>query len=97
VTPISGEVLERLAVPHGKIVSGLESNGEDLLFCGSGTSGKVRAVWRPRRRSPEGIRPAATRAKRGVLPRVGATRTQRRRAMRPGVVLTAPRPDYVGG
>jgi glutamine cyclotransferase len=46
----SGAVLERLALPKGKIVSGLESNGADLFYCGGGTSsGKVRAVRRPKR------------------------------------------------
>jgi hypothetical protein len=29
-------------------VSGLESNGSDTFFCGGGSSGKVRAVRRPR-------------------------------------------------
>ena len=28
-------------------VSGLESDGADLFFCGGGTTGKVRAVRRP--------------------------------------------------
>ena len=46
----SGEVLERLALPNGKMVSGLESNGADLFYCGGGaSSGKVRAVRRPKR------------------------------------------------
>jgi streptogramin lyase len=49
VDPKSGEVLERLAMPDGKIVTGLEADGEDLFFCGGGTSGKVRAVRRPKR------------------------------------------------
>jgi glutamine cyclotransferase len=48
VDPESGEVLERLAMPPGLGVSGLEARG-DLFFCGGGTSGKVRAVRRPRR------------------------------------------------
>jgi len=50
IDPESGEVLERLAMPDGKIVTGLEADGEDLFFCGGGTSGKVRAVRRPKRR-----------------------------------------------
>jgi hypothetical protein len=29
-------------------VSGLESNGADLFFCGGASSGKVRAVRRPK-------------------------------------------------
>jgi glutamine cyclotransferase len=47
----TGEVLERLEMPPGVNVSGLESNGRDLFFCGGGPSGKVRAVRRPKRRS----------------------------------------------
>lgn len=48
VDPKSGEVLEQVDMPPGLIVSGLESNGRDTFFCGGGTSGKVRAVARPR-------------------------------------------------
>jgi glutamine cyclotransferase len=51
VDPRTGEVLEQLAMPPGVAVSGLESDGGDLFFCGGGNSGKVRAVRRPRRRS----------------------------------------------
>ncbi len=46
--PASGAVLERLAMPAGTGVSGLESDGADLLYCGGGPSGKVRAVRRPK-------------------------------------------------
>src|ERR1700733_15135848 len=49
IDPQSGKVLERLEMPPGPIVSGLESDGADQFFCGGGTSGKVRAVRRPRR------------------------------------------------
>jgi glutamine cyclotransferase len=49
VDPQSGAVLERLAMPGGTGVSGLESDGADLLYCGGGGSGKVRAVRRPGR------------------------------------------------
>ena len=49
VNPQSGEVLERLHMPPGTGVSGLESDGADLLYAGGGDSGKVRAVRRPRR------------------------------------------------
>ena len=49
VDPQTGEVLERLEMPHGTGVSGLESDGRDQFFCGGGSSGKVRAVRRPRR------------------------------------------------
>lgn len=45
----SGEVLERLKMPAGTGVSGLESYGGDLLYAGGGGSGKVRAVRRPSR------------------------------------------------
>ncbi|GLQ45345.1 hypothetical protein GCM10007862_03960 [Dyella lipolytica] len=47
----TGEVLETLEMPPGILVSGLEFDGRDQFFCGSGTSGKVRAVRRPKRDS----------------------------------------------
>ena len=53
VDPRTGEVLERLEMPTGVAVSGLESDGGDRFFCGGGRSGKVRAVRRPRRNSPD--------------------------------------------
>lgn len=40
----SGEVLETLAMPAGVFVSGLESDGANLLFCGGGNSGMIRTV-----------------------------------------------------
>jgi glutamine cyclotransferase len=46
VNPRTGEVLERLEMPPGVTVSGLESDGGDRFFCGGGRSGKVRAVRR---------------------------------------------------
>src|SRR6516164_6157627 len=49
VDPTTGEVLERLEMPAGTGVSGLESDGADRFFCGGGSSGKVRAVRRPKR------------------------------------------------
>ena len=49
IDPGSGEVLERIDFPPGINVSGLESDGADRFFCGGGTSGKVRAIRRPRR------------------------------------------------
>ena len=49
IDPRTGEVLERLEMPPGIGVSGLESDGGDRFFCGGGNSGKVRAVRRPRR------------------------------------------------
>jgi glutamine cyclotransferase len=54
VDPQTGEVLERLDLPPGVGVSGLESDGGDQFFCGGGSSGKVRAVRRPRRGSAAG-------------------------------------------
>src|ERR687897_688722 len=47
ICPETGEVLERLEMPAGTGVSGLESDGGDRLFCGGGSSGKVRAIRRP--------------------------------------------------
>jgi glutamine cyclotransferase len=51
IDPRTGEVLESLEMPPGVNVSGLESNGGDLFFCGGGGTGKVRAVRRPKRSS----------------------------------------------
>jgi glutamine cyclotransferase len=51
IDPQTGEVLERIEMPRGVAVSGLESNGSDQFFCGGGSSGKVRAVRRPKRGS----------------------------------------------
>jgi glutamine cyclotransferase len=45
--PHNGNVLEKIDMPDGIYVSGLESNGRDRFFCGGGTSGKIRAVRRP--------------------------------------------------
>jgi len=47
IDPDSGAVLERLQMPQGVFVSGLESDGADLFYCGGGGSGKIRAVRRP--------------------------------------------------
>ena len=51
INPGTGEVLEKIEMPPGVAVSGLESNGSDRFFCGGGNSGKVRAVRRPNRGS----------------------------------------------
>jgi glutamine cyclotransferase len=48
IDPADGTVLERLRMPEGTGISGLESDGADLFYCGGGGSGKVRAVRRPR-------------------------------------------------
>jgi glutamine cyclotransferase len=58
VDPQSGEVKERLEMPPGAGVSGLESDGGDRFFCGGGKSGKIRTVRRPKRRSAKGSGPA---------------------------------------
>jgi glutamine cyclotransferase len=49
VDPRTGKVLERLEMPPGAGVSGLEADGGDRLYCGGGRSAKVRAVRRPKR------------------------------------------------
>ena len=49
INPESGAVLERLEMPRGTGVSGLESDGAGLFYAGGGASGKVRAVRRPKR------------------------------------------------
>ena len=49
IDPETGRVLEQLDLPAGTMVSGLESDGGDRLFCGGGSRGNVRAVRRPRR------------------------------------------------
>jgi glutamine cyclotransferase len=47
ISPDSGEVLDRLELPAGVGVSGLEADGTGVFYCGGGPSGKVRAVRRP--------------------------------------------------
>ena len=47
----TGEVLEKLEMPNGVHVSGLESDGGDRFFCGGEKTGKIRVVQRPRRRA----------------------------------------------
>jgi glutamine cyclotransferase len=49
VDPRTGVVLDRVEMPPGASVSGLESDGGDLFFCGGGASGKIRSVRRPTR------------------------------------------------
>ena len=53
IDPETGEVLECLEMPTGTGVSGLESDGGDRFFCGGGSSGKVRAIRRPKRAPPK--------------------------------------------
>ena len=50
IDPRTGEVLQSLELPAGTPLSGLESDGGDRFFCGGGSTGKVRAVRRPKRR-----------------------------------------------
>ncbi len=47
VDPETGEVLDRLEMPAGIVVSGLEADGAGVFYCGGSTSGKVRAVRKP--------------------------------------------------
>jgi len=47
----TGEVLEVLEMPPGVGVSGLESDGGDQFYCGGGSSGRLRAVRRPKQAS----------------------------------------------
>jgi streptogramin lyase len=49
IDPVTGEVLERMEMPAGVAVSGLESDGGERFYCGGGSSGNVRAVRRPKR------------------------------------------------
>jgi hypothetical protein len=51
IDPANGAVLDRLEMPRGTGVSGMESDGADLFYCGGGESGKVRAVRRPKNAS----------------------------------------------
>lgn len=48
IDPDTGEVLQRLDLPAGIGVSGLESDGADRFFCGGGDVGKIRVVHRPK-------------------------------------------------
>lgn len=44
VDPHTGEVMEKIEMPAGTGVSGLEALGDGRFFCGGGSSGKVRAI-----------------------------------------------------
>src|SRR5215510_9761824 len=48
VNPETGEVVERLEMPAGVAVSGLEGDGDGVFYCGGTSSGKVRAVRKPK-------------------------------------------------
>jgi glutamine cyclotransferase len=49
IDPRSGEVFERLDMPPGAGISGLEADGGDRFFCGGAESGTIRSVRRPKR------------------------------------------------
>lgn len=51
IDPQTGETLEALEMPAGMFISGLESDGGNQFFCGGASTGKLRAVRRPRRRA----------------------------------------------
>ncbi|WP_321819552.1 MULTISPECIES: glutamine cyclotransferase [unclassified Burkholderia] len=59
IDPRNGQVLEQVDMPPGVGVSGLESDGRDLFYCGGGNSGKLRAVRRPARARAAGDGAAA--------------------------------------
>jgi glutamine cyclotransferase len=48
VDPHTGEVLDRLDMPAGVKVSGLESDGSDQFFCGGAGTGRVIAARKPK-------------------------------------------------
>ncbi|AKM31373.1 glutamine cyclotransferase [Pandoraea faecigallinarum] len=48
VDAVSGEVLTRVQMPGGLVVSGLEYDGAGTFYCGGAASGKVRAVRYPK-------------------------------------------------
>lgn len=48
IDPATGAVRERLEMPAGTAVSGLEADGSGRFFCGGGNSSKLRAVRRPK-------------------------------------------------
>ena len=49
IDPTTGEELDALAMPSGVGLSGLETNGADLFYCGDGGKSTLRAVRRPKR------------------------------------------------
>ena len=55
IDPRTGEVLERLEMPKGVGVSGLESDGGDRFYCGGGKGRTLRAIRRPKRASAERV------------------------------------------
>ena len=51
IDPDTGDVLEKIDMPPGADVTGLEADGGDRFFAGGGPTGKLSAVRRPRRGS----------------------------------------------
>jgi glutamine cyclotransferase len=47
IDPETGDVKERIDMPPGSGISGLEADGGDRFYCGGGSSGTIRAVRRP--------------------------------------------------
>lgn len=47
IDPADGAVLERLRLPEGVFVSGLEADGAGTFYCGGGSRNVVRAVRKP--------------------------------------------------
>jgi streptogramin lyase len=56
VDPETGDVLEKIDMPPGADVTGLEADGGDRFFTGGGPTGKVHAVHRPKPDSAGGRR-----------------------------------------
>ncbi|HET8938848.1 MAG TPA: glutamine cyclotransferase [Polyangiales bacterium] len=50
IDPTTAALRRRVALPRGSLVSGLESNGTDVFYCGGAGSGKLRAIRRSQRR-----------------------------------------------
>ena len=48
VDPKTGKVLEQYTMPAGVTVSGLEGDGAGVFYCGGASSGKLRAVRKPK-------------------------------------------------
>jgi streptogramin lyase len=48
VNPETGEVLERFEMPDGVTISGLESDGAGVFYCGGAGSGKLRTIRKPK-------------------------------------------------
>ena len=44
INPKTGKVLERMEMPAGVNVSGMETDGKGVFYCGGSSSGKVRVV-----------------------------------------------------